>query len=168
MTNGPPRPKQETAASRPVVVGLGNLLMGDEGIGVRIAQLLQEQFPELPADVHEIGTGTGGLLGLLQNRRLAVIVDCAYMETEPGKMVWFTPEQVRDRKQQFRWSLHHGSVLESLELARRLGCAPERTLIAGIQPHTVKPGIGLSPELESRLEDYAREVAGKLRSEVDS
>ncbi|RKX33442.1 MAG: hypothetical protein DRP22_00200 [Verrucomicrobia bacterium] len=152
---------------RPVVVGVGNLLMGDEGVGVRLAQLLQG-YESLPADVYELGTGVSGLMSILPNRRLALILDCAYMGEPPGSLVWFTPKQVRDRKEQLRWSLHHGSILESLELIQRLGCAPRRLLIGGIQPLNVKPGLGLSPLLERKLEEYARLVVEKLASEEGS
>ncbi|HIE10250.1 MAG TPA: hydrogenase maturation protease [Kiritimatiellae bacterium] len=151
---------------RPVVVGVGNLLMGDEGIGVRLAQLLQG-YESLPADVYELGTGVSGLMSILPNRGLALILDCVYMGEPPGSLVWFTAEQVRDRKEQLRWSLHHGSILESLELIQRLGCAPRRLLIGGIQPLSVKPGLGLSPLLEGKLEEYARLVVKRLVREEE-
>lgn len=153
-------------AERPAIIGVGNILMGDEGVGVRIAQLLQEKFKGLPADVYDVGTGISGIFNILQNRSLALILDCAYMDEPPGQLRWFTPSEIQDRKPDFRWSLHHGSLLESLELAARLGCAPQRMLIAGIQPHTVKPGTRLSPQLEAELENYAREVSRKLEQEL--
>jgi len=138
-----------------VLIGLGNPLMSDEGIGVRlIAEIESRQL--IPAGVETLDLGTAGIgvLHAITGRRKAVFVDCALMGEQPGTMRRFTPEEVITRKVQTRLSLHEGDLLHTLELARTLGDCPEEIMIFGIEPDSLQPGLELSPTLESRLDEY--------------
>ena len=78
-----------------VILGLGNVLMSDEGIGVRVVRRL-ESDPRLPSDAECIDLGTSGMSVVheIAARRKAVIVDCAFMDAEPGTLRCFTPDEV--------------------------------------------------------------------------
>lgn len=148
-----------------VLIGLGNPLMSDEGIGVRlIAEIEAKQHIPAGVETLDLGTAGMGVLHAITGRRKAVLVDCALMGEPPGTMRRFTPEEVITRKVQTRLSLHEGDLLHTLELARRLGDCPKEIIIFGIEPDSLQPGLELSPTLELRLEEYL----GLLLRELDS
>ncbi|MCK5188148.1 MAG: hydrogenase maturation protease, partial [Deltaproteobacteria bacterium] len=69
-----------------LILGLGNILLGDEGVGVRIAQQLSSQ--SLPDEIEVIDGGTAGyeLLNLLEGRDKVIIVDAVKTEDKPGSV----------------------------------------------------------------------------------
>jgi hydrogenase maturation protease len=158
------REKDNTRAAL-LVAGLGNTLMSDEAAGVLVARRLAERLGVEPGiDIVEMETGGVGLVHQLAGRRKAVIADCALMGERPGTLRRFTPEEARSRKIVTGQSQHEGDVLAIIDLARRLGDAPEEIAIFGIEPEKIAPGEGLSPPLQKRMEEYvdiiSREIAG--------
>jgi hydrogenase maturation protease len=135
-----------------VIIGLGNLYMSDEGIGVRVAMALA-QDPRVPAGVEVMDLGTAGfaVLHALEGRTRAVFVDCAFMGEEPGTFRRFTPDEVDSRKVETRWSLHEGDLLRTLDLARKLDQCPEEVVLIGVEPGSTDPGADLSPAVAACL-----------------
>ncbi|MHC4466749.1 MAG: hydrogenase maturation protease [Planctomycetota bacterium] len=108
-----------------IVLGLGNPLMSDEGIGVYIINEFLKQKDKFPL-VDFIDAGTAGLsvIHLLAGRKKAVFIDCAYMETLPGKIKRFTPEDVKSVKSLLHHSLHEADLLKIIECAKQLNQCP--------------------------------------------
>ena len=149
---------------RPVVVlGLGNPLMADEGIGVHLIEKLTARAEQVP-DVDFVDAGTGGMavLHLIDGRRKAVIVDCAFMDEPVGTIRRFTPDQVRSRKVLAHQSLHEADLLGVLSLAEQLGQCPEEVVLFGIQPEVVEAREGLSPALAENVDRYVSEILNEL------
>jgi hydrogenase maturation protease len=146
-----------------VVLGLGNPLMGDEGIGVYLVEQLARSAAEYPS-VDFLDAGTGGLsvLHYIEGRRKAVIIDCAYMDEEPGVIRRFTPDQVRSRKVLAHQSLHEADLMQILAMARQLGQAPEQVILFGIQPERVELGQELSPTLTDKVDEYVSLILNEL------
>ncbi|MFA5424413.1 MAG: hydrogenase maturation protease, partial [Phycisphaerae bacterium] len=101
------------------VVGLGNTIMADEGIGCVIAEVLSKGQAKYPG-VEFIEAGCGGinLLHIMAERKKVIIIDCAIMGTEPGKIKRFTPEQAQSVKKLAHFSLHEVDVMKVIEMAR--------------------------------------------------
>jgi hydrogenase maturation protease len=146
-----------------VVLGLGNVLMSDEGIGVHIVERLQKQAAKFPY-VEFIDAGTGGMavLHLIANRKKAVIVDCALMRQSPGTLLRFTPDDVKSIKQVSHFSLHDADILKVLGLSKQLGECPDDVIIFGIEPAKVEQGDTLSLELADRMNEYVTIIADAL------
>jgi hydrogenase maturation protease len=147
------------------VLGLGNPLMADEGIGVRLVVQLSRLAAERP-DVEFLDAGTGGLAVLhhIQGRRKVVFIDCAYMGEEPGAIRRFTPEEVRSDKVLAHQSLHEADLLRILELSQQLDEAPDEVVIFGIQPQRIESAMGLSPALEDRIDEYLAVLLKELNA----
>jgi hydrogenase maturation protease len=154
------------SAKRPLVVlGLGNPLMGDEGIGVYLVEELAKLAIEYPSvDFLDVGTGGLSVLHYLEGRRKAILIDCAFMDEEPGAIRRFTPDQVRSRKVLAHQSLHEADLMQILALARQLGQEPERVILFGIQPERVELGTGLSATLTDRVDEYVSVIRRELES----
>lgn len=148
-----------------VVLGLGNPLMADEGIGVDLVARFAQEAARYPSiDFVDAGTGSMSVLHLIEGRRKAVFVDCAYMDEAPGTIRRFRPEEVRSTKVLAHQSLHEADLLRILALAEQLGQAPEQITIFGIQPQVVEVRQGLSEVLRDRIDQYLE----MIRSEIES
>jgi len=148
-----------------VVVGLGNPLMADEGIGVCLVERLAQSAVDHP-EVEFIDAGTGGLavLHYIEGRRKAIFVDCACMGEEPGSIRRFLPEEVRSVKALAHRSLHEADLLRIIDMARQLRRAPDEIVMFGIQPERVGLGQGLSRTLTNGIDRYMAAV----RTELDA
>jgi len=146
-----------------LVLGLGNPLMADEGIGVYLLQRLVELKDKF-SNVDFIDAGTGGMaiLHLIQNRPKVVIIDCARMGLQPGDIKRFTPEKARSVKALAHQSLHEADILGIIDMARRLGSCPGKIVIFGIEPEFVQLQQQLSNVLADRIDYYIAEICAEL------
>jgi hydrogenase maturation protease len=149
-----------THTVRLTVLGVGNELMGDDGIGIRVVRALREQV--LPDDVELIDAGVGGLnlLNVIERAEAILAIDAAEMNMPPGSYRWVSPEQLRDSQGPFL-SLHDTSFAETLWLTERFFARPPTTIFA-IQPASVEPRLGLSPPLAEKLPELVHAVCDSL------
>ncbi|MBN1973882.1 MAG: hydrogenase maturation protease [Sedimentisphaerales bacterium] len=146
-----------------IVLGLGNPLMSDEGIGVFLLNRLSELSDKYPlVEFFDAGTGGMNLLYLFEGREKAVFIDCANMKEEPGQIRKFTPEQVRSVKQLAHQSLHEQDLMKIIKMAKYLGQCPKNIVIFGIQPKETSLGQTISRELEEKIDDYVNIICKEL------
>jgi hydrogenase maturation protease len=145
-----------------LILGLGNPLLGDEGIGVRVVEELQGL--ELPDGVTVVEGGTAGLglIGLMEGYQKVIIVDAADMGHPPGCVVRFTPLEAQLKTVEAPLSLHQIGLGEVLTLAEALEVAPAEQIIIGVQPSQVEMGAGLSPEVERAIPKIIRTILSEL------
>ena len=146
-----------------VVVGLGNLLMTDEGAGLHVIyelMAISERFGHI--EFIELGSSPMSLVHVIAGRQKAILIDCAYMDQPAGTIRRFTPDDVISKKEAADFSLHEGDLLGELALSRQLGEYPNEVIIFGIQPKSMLPGEDLSPELQERLESYIEMIGKEL------
>lgn len=151
-----------------LIICLGNPLMRDEGIGIRLASEFSVHLADNP-DVEVLDLGTGGLsvMHAITGRKKVIFVDCAIMGQTPGLMRRFTPQQVRSTKTRMRYSLHEGDLLNTLELSRSLAECPEDIVIFGIEPKEIAHGDVLSSELENNIQQYIQTILTELKMQIN-
>ena len=146
-----------------VVVGLGNLLMTDEGAGLHVINELMAQSEHFGhVEFIELGSSPMSLVHVIAGRQRAILIDCAWMDQPAGTICRFTPDDVISNKATVDFSLHEGDLLGELQLSRQLGEYPKEVIIFGIQPKSMVPGEDLSPELQERLESYTEIISAEL------
>ena len=152
-------PKQKN-----IVIGLGNVFMRDEGIGVHIVRELIARFNgKYPyIDFVDIGTAYISILHIISGKRKAVVIDCARMGEKPGTIKRFTPKDVVSKKQISSLSVHENDFMAVLNLSRKLGEYPEEVVIFGIEPEKVEPGETLSVVLRKHFKDYIKVITAEL------
>jgi hydrogenase maturation protease len=145
-----------------LVIGLGNPLRGDDGVGPRLVEELTRRG--LPPGVTALDAGTGGLdlLPVLEGWQRVVLVDAADVGREPGQFVRFTPEQVRLAQTTDHLSLHNAGLGEILALANALRRTLPHMVVFGVQPAEVGWREGLSPAVETALPALADAVLEEL------
>jgi hydrogenase maturation protease len=150
--------------ARTVVAGIGNLMMTDDGVGIRILRRVQEGWPHrADVDFLEVGASSLGACHAIANRACAILLDCCLMGAVPGTIRRFSPSRAVSRKQPPGLSLHEGDVMQAMALSRRLGEYPREVIVFGVEPVSMAPGDGLSPPLQECLESYAELVLHTLR-----
>jgi len=113
-----------------LVLGLGNLLLSDEGVGVHAIRELQKR--SLPENVLLVDGGTGGfeLIRYFQGKEKVIIVDAMKSEQKPGSVFRMTPDEL-DLKDFHPFSSHQGGLTELLKEINNLNPMPE-VIIYGI------------------------------------
>jgi hydrogenase maturation protease len=126
-----------------ILVGIGNLLRRDDGVGVIVAQQMSQL--DLPDDVEVIDAGTAGteLAGLIERRRLVVVIDAIDAGEPPGSIFRLDPESVQPASRA-GLSVHDLHFLHALDETRLLGSSPQRVVIFAVQVADKSTGIGLS------------------------
>jgi len=145
-----------------LVLGLGNPLRGDDGVGPRVIEELNRRG--LPEGVTTLDAGTGGvdLLHVLEGWERAIVVDAADVDREPGQYVRFTPEEARLVESADGFSLHNAGLAEVLALAKAAGQPLPELVIFGVQPEKIGWGEGLSPAVEAALPDIVNAVLNEI------
>jgi len=145
-----------------VVIGIGNELMRDEGVGMVVARNLKTA--PLPAGVRVVEAAVGGLdlLFEMEAAAYAIIVDAADMRLAPGAVRFFSPDDLETSGLTGFASLHQIGLLDVLELGKLTGLTAE-VLIVGIQPQEVAPGLGLTGAARQAAEEAAELVRSVLR-----
>lgn len=146
------------------LLGLGNILLSDEGVGVWAVREVARRF-RLPAAVEVVDGGTAGLdlLPYVEDREHLLVVDAVQFQREPGFVGWLEGEEVLAGGGA-QASLHHLGLREVLGAALLLDRAPREVLLLGVQPHSLATGVGLSPCLQARLPAVVAEIISRLRA----
>jgi hydrogenase maturation protease len=145
-----------------LIVGLGNPLRGDDGIGIRVIQMLAaEALPE-SVEVVEGGTQGLGLVSLMEGWRRVILVDAANVGQRPGGFVRFTPQEARLLGSDGHISIHNAGLRDALLLAETLEILPDEIVIYGMQPANLDWDEDLSPQVEAAMPDLVRSILGEL------
>jgi hydrogenase maturation protease len=129
-----------------LVLGLGNTLLGDEGIGVHVIQNMQNEYPDLN-DVTFLDGGTLSftLAGYIEDASNLIIIDAAQLNSLPGDISVYEGEEMdRFVSSNRNKSVHEVNINDILALAHLAGQLPERRALIGIQPQFIDWSAELS------------------------
>lgn len=152
----------QQGSGKTVVLGVGNLLLSDEGFGVRVIQRLQERY-NLPAEVQVVDGGTLGLdlLYYLDGTCRLLIVDAVETDEQPGSVVRLEGEQV-PAFLSIKMSPHQVGITDMLFAAKLRDLYPEALVLWGVQPESLDLGLELSPSVAAQLDHVVEQVAADL------
>ena len=146
-----------------LVLGVGNILLGDEGVGVRVIEKMQEL--ELPDGVELLDGGTASIdiLEYLKGREKVIIIDALRGGGDkPGTVYRFTPADIRVKRPVYT-SLHQVGLLESLTMLDYTGESLKDVTIYGIEVEKVGLSLDVSPEITAVIPDLIELVLDDLR-----
>lgn len=147
-----------------LILGTGNILLKDEGIGIHIIKEL-EKLP-LPEGVELADGGTAGadLIGLLADRESVIVIDAVRADHSPGTILKLQPEDLA-QPGTVLLSLHEVNLLDTLTMLEYIQASPGRVIIYGIVPGSMEPGLELTAETEAivpGLVNLVLQTAGAL------
>ncbi len=147
-----------------VVLGVGNLIMGDEGVGVRAVEALQASS-RLPAHVRTIdgGTSTHELLEPLEHLDLLVILDAVVSDAPPGTIVRLDGDRITVAFSN-RLSPHQHGINDVLAQLALLGRSPKRVLVFGVVPERIELDLALSEAVSAAIPRLCDQVVAAVET----
>jgi hydrogenase maturation protease len=145
-----------------LVLGVGNILLMDEGVGVYAVQdLAKEEWPD-NVEFMDGGTFTQDLFYLFKEYKYLLVLDVVRAGREPGTIYRLTENDlVKDETQSL--SLHEIDLLDSLRMADLLGQRP-RLLVIGIEPKTIDWAMEMTEPLKTVYPKYLAIIRKEVRS----
>lgn len=154
------------------IIGVGNKLMGDEGVGAHAVEYLRG-LPPLSSpltkggmnnaiDLLDGGTGGMALFHMLEGYDRAIIIDAADFGAAPGGVKAFELSDINLAPDPAQVSLHGTSLAGILALAEKLGQKMPKITILAVQPHTISPSMELSPVCRAALPEIANKIISVL------
>jgi hydrogenase maturation protease len=146
-----------------LVLGLGNVLCGDDGLGAVAVHLVERRY-RAPDGVEVLDGGTLGLslLPCLEQAEQAILVDAIRTDDPPGTLVRLEGDDVAPAVAS-RLSVHQVGVMDLLEAARWRGRLPPRLVLLGIVPQSLELGVSRTAVVEAALPALVEAVAAEAR-----
>lgn len=146
-----------------LILGVGNTLRTDDGLGVAVVEHLQRHY-RFPGHVELICGGTQGitLRHLLADRDWLILVDAVLCDQPPASRVECHDKSLSPMLSR-GYSSHHAGLAEVLDLLRFTGQSPRKISLFGLVPVCVEPGLGLSPAVTGQLPTLVGRILACLR-----
>jgi hydrogenase maturation protease len=150
-------------AARTFVLGLGNVLMGDDGFGPAAVRAFADTFA-VGSDVEVVDLGTPGLdlTPWLADARHVVIVDTVKASLPPGTMRIYDKDDLTRYAPFARTGPHDPGVKECVLTLEFAGRAPDVMTVVGVVPASTEMGLELSPEVAAAIPDAVAAIADAL------
>jgi len=159
---------------RVLVLGIGNILLRDEGVGVHVVREMQRR--NMPDFVRLVDAGTAGLDILLsaEKARKLIVIDALKAGGEPGTVyrLRLKSEQkdelirIFGGKEASIMSLHQVGLVEALRIADRMQCAPKEIVIIGVEPKEVDYGLELTNSVRRKILKIINTVLEEIEDAV--
>ena len=151
---------------RILVLGLGNILLKDEGLGVHVAKQLQALA--LPGNVEVIDGGTAGVDMLLSQKDVdkLVVVDATRAGRKPGTIYKARLKageidkltRIFGQDKDLKISSHQFGLIDALAAAEKTNCAPREIVIIGVEPKEINYGLELTEQVRQRIPEVVNMV----------
>jgi hydrogenase maturation protease len=143
-----------------LILGVGNMLLGDEGIGVHVIRELEKK--KLPGNIELMDAGKAkiSILNLLKRRKKIVVIDAARGGKRAGTIYRILPSQIKNEYNKLL-SLHEMGLMECLaELENE--ARPRDIVIIGVEPDSINWGLRLSSRLQKKLPEIVKVVMSEI------
>ena len=142
------------------VIGLGNLLLRDEGVGIHALRLLRKKHSNLSADLIEAGTAGFSLLDLMKKYTKVIFLDAVKMGKSAGSIGCYSADQVVASQKSF--SLHEMGLAEVIKIGKGMGEDFKHVIILGIQPEDTSLGEDLSEVVQANIPKLISKVIKEM------
>jgi hydrogenase maturation protease len=144
-----------------LVLGIGNILLRDEGVGVHLVRTLANQPGPDGVELLDGGTAGADLLDAVSDRQKLIVVDALDADVPPGTILKLHPEDL-PAPPSGGLSLHEFGLAETLRMARQLGCGPRHVTIIAVKPQDTRCGLELSPPMQQWMPQIREAVLREI------
>jgi hydrogenase maturation protease len=146
------------------IVGLGNILIKDEGIGVWIVRELKKR--NLPQGIEIIDGGTASLDIFLSMKNIhkLIIIDALKGGGKPGTVYRLYPRDLLATSE-FSVSLHQMNVFDALSIAKKIRKIPQETVIIGVEPKEIDWGLGVTSDIKRKFPEITDIVLEEIEND---
>ena len=143
--------------SRSLVLGFGNVLLSDDGAGVRLMERLRDELGAAAAEFVDGGTMSFGLLAHVEAATSILVIDAANIHEPPAAVGVFEGPRMDQFLRGFRRrTVHEVGLVDLLDCARLLGCLPRQRALICIQPQPIDWSTSLSAPVERAMSEAAQ------------
>ena len=144
------------------ILGIGNVVLQDEGFGVRMAEHMEEKY-RFPHSVQVIDGGTLGmeLLRFVTGTRKLLVIDSINGGAKPGTLFRFENEAVMEHFQD-KLSVHEVGIQDVLALLKVTGKEIPEVVVLGVQPYAVEAGVRLTQEMAELIPELEKQILQEL------
>lgn len=149
-----------------VVLGVGNVLLRDEGVGVRVVQELERRY-QFPDQVAVIDGGTLGLslLAVIHAASRLIVVDAVTNRGRPGTLYRLTADDL-PKTVAYKTSIHQTDLVEAINICREVFDHEPPVTIIGVEPEDINPyNVQLSAPVAAAVPDMIEAVLDEIRSQ---
>lgn len=154
-----------------LVMGIGNILFKDDGIGIHVVQRLMDM--SLPPDVEVVDGGiqVTGFVNFISRRKKAIIVTAMKAGGPPGTIYRFSEQDMKEKRKGFSRTAQEMELTRDLEDATFGGMKPDETVFIGIEPQDMgeegqKLEMGLSPAVEKKIPEIIDMVMREINTDA--
>lgn len=139
-----------SVARRIGVLGIGNVLMGDDGVGPYTVKLLEARykFPK-QVELQDVGTPGLGITSVFSEYDAVILIDAVSAKKNPGEVKLYRKDELVQVPLKPRVSPHDPALVEALLFAELSGKCPKEVLLVGVVPETCELGCGLSAAVQA-------------------
>jgi hydrogenase maturation protease len=145
------------------IYGIGNILLGDDGVGPAVVNHLISHFdldPQLT--IEDLGTPSLDLPNYLIDHDFVIFIDAVAVDADPGSIHLFSREEIVAAAPGIRISPHEPSINDALIVLDFAGGAPKDVVLVGVVPQTLDGGMTLSPPVAEAVPRVAKTVLAEL------
>ena len=149
-----------------LILGIGNILLKDEGVGVHVVRRMKDLL--LPDNVEVLDGGTAGLdlVDFIADCKKLIVIDAVTTGGKPGTIYRLTEENLNIGPKAIM-SFHEIDFLDALHMSEVTGNKPEEIVVIGVEPKDMSSGTELSPEIEEGIPHIINIVINELRSSIE-
>jgi hydrogenase maturation protease len=146
-----------------LIGGIGNVLLGDDGVGPYVARLLTAHYEFAEGvEVADLGTPALDLIDQISEKDAVILIDSVDVEAEPGTVLLYRKADIIRCRPAVRMDPHSPALVDALFSAELFGVAPADVLLVGIKAESYEAGCSLSKSVKASLDQAIREVLREL------
>ncbi len=147
-----------------LIGGIGNVLLGDDGVGPYVVRLLNSQYAfENGVELIDLGTPALDLIDQFSGKDAVILIDCIQSDDAgPGSVQLYRKDDLIRHRPQVRMDPHSPALVENLLSADLFGLSPRELLLVGIVGENYAPGCSLSPKVSATILEVFQEILREL------
>lgn len=142
------------------VIGIGNILRKDDGVGVHVIKELEKQLDNSFVELVDGGTSTLDMLNYFLDYEKVVVIDCLRAGYEPGTIYKIKPEEIKDYNKE-NLSIHDVQILDVVKIANMFGKHPQ-VMIFGVEPKEISFDLEISDTIKNKIPEVVNLVKLEL------
>ena len=148
---------------RILIGGIGNVLLGDDGVGPYVARLLTAHYEFADGvEVADLGTPALDIIDQISGKDAVILIDSVDTEADPGTVLLYRKADIIRHCPTVRMDPHSPALVDALFSAELFGVAPADVLLVGIKGESFEPGCSLSKSVKASLDQAITEVLRAL------
>jgi len=147
------------------IIGIGNPLRKDDGIGILLLQKLKKNKEKLPENIELIDAGTVGMniLHIISNYDEVIFIDAINLKKKTGETKFFKYQEIKKQNNMICLNTHNFDIRKIIEISKKINKKPSKIYFFGIQPADIGYGNKITQELNTKIEIIFSKLLKKIK-----